>query len=581
MTETLDLCSKYLSQCAVDEIERGPAFDLLIKELEKKGAESFTEEFVPLSSKFAAAYVLKSAPGLSGVTPDPTTSPIFADALHKAVDSVTPKSLAKDMHDVIDRCSDYLSAFIRDRDKAMEALMKMMKSNPNNVLSKRNDYSMNYETAATEVEAAPTILPYVPIKDITEEAQSNLTRDMEGNVPTALQIPMKTLIRDVAKFLSQPIAMRSGIGGERYPLNFLTAVKKSLGTRPLFKYKCFGQTYADAAEELKYAGPLEYDPKCENLKEEISSEMNRGIPTRLAPTITSNLNDTMDDASKHLAKIGTDKGEALQHLVDLMKEEGDAPLAQIQGYEQSYNDGARRIENASSLTNEKVDKGTYESVREKLTNLTEKKPAPEHVKEMPAIIDESAKFLAAPFPENEAEKRRVLADLMARKGDEILGQEGIYKITYKEGGEEIMNAPVGIDKSQDENSKKELIEKMNSVIPDNKLKSLLKEPVNEGATHLSNTIKGREVSDIATNYIAGVATKECGLDAKALAALGKGIDRKVNATDDVPGSTSAHTSTEPFGKDDDERRRKARRKRELDDERLRRDVSGKYNIYCT
>ncbi|XP_047545607.1 uncharacterized protein LOC125077657 [Vanessa atalanta] len=379
--------------------------------------------------------------------------------------------------------------------------------------------------------------------------------------------------------------------------------------------------------------------------------MDRGIPTRLAPTITSNLNDTMDEAAKHLAKIGTDKGEALQHLVNLMKEQGDAPLAQIQGYQQSYNDGARRIENASSLTNEKVDKGIYESVRGKLTNLTENKPAPEHMKEMPAIIDESAKFLAAPFPESEAEKRRVLADLMARKGDEIIGQEGIYKVTYKEGGDEIMNAPVGIDKSQDENSKKQLLEKMNSVIPDNKLKNLLKEPVNEGATHLSNIIKGRgeamqvihdemkkgndksflkvgkfsktygesadmlssaphfgdqnpspvlvekvdkkikqlptdklsetakpyiaDVSDIATNYIAGVATKECGLNAKALAALGETdeIDSKANITDDVPVSTSsptAYTSTEPLNIDDDERIRRTRRKREaLEEERLR------------
>lgn len=30
----------------------------------------------------------------------------------------------------------------------------------------------------------------------------------------------------------------------------------------------------------------------------------------------------------------------------------------------------------------------------------------------------------------------MLAGLMARKGEEILGQEGIYKITYTEGGEE-------------------------------------------------------------------------------------------------------------------------------------------------
>lgn len=36
-------------------------------------------------------------------------------------------------------------------------------------------------------------------------------------------------------------------------------------------------------------------------------------------------------------------GVALEHLTNLMKEKGDAPLARIQGYEQSYVDGARRL----------------------------------------------------------------------------------------------------------------------------------------------------------------------------------------------------------------------------------------------
>ena len=45
-----------------------------------------------------------------------------------------------------------------------------------------------------------------------------------------------------------------------------------------------------------------------------------------------------------------------------------------------------RIENANSLANNKVDKGVYESVREKLTSLTEKKPAPQHAKHMPGKI---------------------------------------------------------------------------------------------------------------------------------------------------------------------------------------------------
>ncbi|XP_059048056.1 uncharacterized protein LOC131843429 [Achroia grisella] len=58
MTETLDLSSKYLSQSAIDELERGPVFDILIKELEKDGAEYFTPEFQGLENKFAAAYSL-------------------------------------------------------------------------------------------------------------------------------------------------------------------------------------------------------------------------------------------------------------------------------------------------------------------------------------------------------------------------------------------------------------------------------------------------------------------------------------------------------------------------------------------
>lgn len=40
---------------------------------------------------------------------------------------------------------------------------------------------------------------------------------------------------------------------------------------------------------LKYAGTLECDPKCEMLQHEISTEMKHTMPSRLAPTITSNL----------------------------------------------------------------------------------------------------------------------------------------------------------------------------------------------------------------------------------------------------------------------------------------------------
>lgn len=32
----------------------------------------------------------------------------------------------------------------------------------------------------------------------------------------------------------------------------------------------------------------------------------------------------------------------------------------------------------------------------------------------------------------------MLADLMARKEDNLVGQEGLYKLTYKEGGDELV-----------------------------------------------------------------------------------------------------------------------------------------------
>nr|XP_034833589.1 uncharacterized protein LOC117990233 [Maniola hyperantus] len=492
MADTVALSSKYLSQAAIDQIERGPAFDLLIKELDKLGADPFTPQYPPVASKFATAYVLKSAPGFSGVTPDPETSRIFVNALHLAVDLATPKSLVNDMNEVINRCANYLSAFVRDRDKSLRALLKMMKSKPNNELCTRDNFNMHYGTGAAEIEAAPVLVPFAPVKDIADEANSNLTRDMQNQTPPTLGLSMKALIQDVSRYLSQPFALRSGIGGTRYPLNFLAEVLTSLGSRPLVKYKAYAQTYADAGEVLKYSGPLESDPKAENLQHEIISEMHRGVRNRLSPTLTGDLKVTMDDASKHLAKLGYEKGEALQHLVNIMKEEGNAPLGLIQGYQQSYMDGARRLENAVSLTTEKVDKGAYESIREKLTSLIEKKPAPaEHAKQIPGVVDESAKFLAAPFPESNAEKRRVIADLMARKGDEILGQDGIYKMTYTEAGEEMMQAPIGVKPSQDPKAKQQLVEKINSVIPEKKLQDLLKDSVNEGAAHLADTIKGR------------------------------------------------------------------------------------------
>ncbi|XP_062524552.1 uncharacterized protein LOC101739332 isoform X3 [Bombyx mori] len=595
MKETMDICSKYLSQCAIDAIERGPAFDLLIKELEKHGSEQFTNQFPVLAKKFIAAYSLKSAPGFTSTTPDVATTPIFVGALHKSADAATPKALHKDMQDVIERCAAYLSAFARDRDKALQVLLKMMKDNPSKELAKRNNYAMNYAVGANELETASNLVPFLPVKDIADEEKANLTKDVENLTPSELKIAMKSLVQDAGRYLSQSMALKSGAAGERYPLNLLAAVKDSLGDRPLFKYKAYGQTYSDAAETLKYAGPLESDPKCEDLKIQIETEMKRGVPAQVSPNIAAGLNDTMNDASKHLAKIGAEKGRALDYLVGLMKERGESPLGQMQGYLQTYSDGAKRIENAPSLTNEKVDKGTYESVRGKLTQLVTEKPSEEHKKHITGLVDDSSKFLAAPLPETESEKRRVLADLMARKGDQMLAQDGLYKITYTEGGEEIMKAPVGVTASDDESMKVAMHSKVTSVIPDKKMQDLLKDPANEGAAHLANILKGRgeamkvihdemkiekdkeflavgsfkksheqaadmlssathfggqhpspvlldmvndrieklpkssasdmakkhmkDTSDIVASYIAGRATDECGLDAKALAAI--------------------------------------------------------------
>ncbi|VVC95539.1 unnamed protein product [Leptidea sinapis] len=353
MTETLDITSKYLSQSAIDELERGPAFDLLIKELQRNGGDPFTPQFAPVSTKFAGSYVLKSAPGLSSIEPDATTAPIFLDVLHRSVDAATPKALTNDMNDI-----------------ALQILLKMMKGNASKDLAQRNNYSTNYGTGAAETEAAPILIPFLPIKDIADEVKQKISPDAEKVTPPKLKI-----------------AMKGGAAGDRYPLNLLAAVKQSLGSRPLFKFKSFGQTYADAADVLKYAGPLESDPtqKSENLKAEIMTEMRRG---------------TMDEAATHLAKIGMEK----------------AP----------------------------------------------------------------------------AEKRQILADLMTRQGDAVLGKEDIYKVTYTEGGQELMKAPVGVTNSVDDNKKQEISDKIATVIPDKKLEVQLKDSVQEGSAYITDILKGRD-----------------------------------------------------------------------------------------
>lgn len=41
------------------------------------------------------------------------------------------------------------------------------------------------------IETAPSLVPYLPVKDIASEGKENLTRDMEGVTPPNLKIPMQ------------------------------------------------------------------------------------------------------------------------------------------------------------------------------------------------------------------------------------------------------------------------------------------------------------------------------------------------------------------------------------------------------
>ncbi|KAL4716576.1 hypothetical protein ACJJTC_010240 [Scirpophaga incertulas] len=493
MDETLDKCSKFLSQIAVDEIERGPAFDILIKELEKHGNERFTPQYETLSDKFNAAYILKSAPGLSSSVPDPATVQVFEEALHAAVDTITPYNLKSDMAEVIGRCSNYLSAFVRDRSRAMEILLKTMQSEGKKVLVKRNNYTMDNINGKKEIESAPVVIPLLPVKDVADEIKVQLEKEVAASTPTDLNTAMKSLVQDVSKYLSQAVSLKSKTAGLRYPLDLLTATMKSIGSKPLYKHKALGVTYDDAAKELKQTETLDQSQKPENevLKNKISTELSHGVPKKLNPTLTQELTPTITDASNYLAKVGSEKGEALDYMVKLMNEKGDAPLEKIQGYMQTYNDGARRIVNSNSLNNDKVDKEVQQSLKNKLTELTNVKPIPKYTKILPGVIEDSSKFLATSFPENEDEKRHLLADLMARKDDDILAQDRLYKITYKEGGVELIDAPVGVTTAHNENKKAEMLKNIMNVIPGEKLQDVLQNTANEGASYLTDTVKAR------------------------------------------------------------------------------------------
>uniref|UniRef100_A0A2A4JR33 Uncharacterized protein n=1 Tax=Heliothis virescens TaxID=7102 RepID=A0A2A4JR33_HELVI len=422
MADTVNICSKYLSQKAVDNAERGPAFDLLIKELDKEGGEPFSE-YPALATKTAAAHALKSAPGLSSVPPDPETAKEFKNALHKAVDAATPKQLAKKMED-----------------PAMAAMLQMMKENPKNVFATKNGYTMDYETAAEEIRNAPTLVPFLPVKDIADEGKTNLTKDMKERTPPDLKIPMKDI--------SNPWDSLENAAPVETPATEVVSEMSPGSQLPL-------KTTQPGLQELASQEGL--PSSTIELAHEINSEMKRDIPPLLAPTIAEEL-----------------KRDAMKYVVDRMKEKGEENLEHLQGYDQTYNDAARRIENTTSLTNEKVDKSSYDKVKNKLDDITKDRPNEKFAEHIPGIVDNTAKFLAAPFPETNAEKRRVLGDLMAREGDKIIAEDGPYKMTYKEGGEEIKKAPVGVTRAHDENKNKEMVKKLEAVVPDKKMADVLR-----------------------------------------------------------------------------------------------------------
>ncbi|CAH1639548.1 unnamed protein product [Spodoptera littoralis] len=252
----------------------------------------------------------------------------------------------------------------------MDTLLNMMKKNPSKVFSTRNNYTLDYGQAAKDIQEAPDLITHLHIKDIADEGRANLTKDMKNETPVALQAPMAALTKDVSKYLSQVVALRSGIAGDRYPKHLLASMDKAIGSKPLYKYKSFGQSYGEAADVLQHEGPV-FTPESlqpgsvqqpgvplsesktalalsqgvslneihptESTKElghEIASEMKRTLPKQIAPNVAEGLDGTIENAAKQIAKHATGQGKALEHLTGLMKTKGDQNLARLQGYDQ-------------------------------------------------------------------------------------------------------------------------------------------------------------------------------------------------------------------------------------------------------
>ncbi|CAH2050121.1 unnamed protein product, partial [Iphiclides podalirius] len=332
MRDIVYICSSYLAEHADLNKHKGPAFKMLINTMLKKPNLLLFESGNIRQKYGEAAANLSNARSLESDHDDPNLTKTIQTNLLKSVD------------DVVERGANYLSGFTRDREKALKLLLSTMKKDPTKELAKRNKYAMTYGTAAAEIEKTPAIIPYLPVKDIKEEIKDKLTEDVKSITPADLKVPMKSLVRDVAEVLSQPIAMKSNAAGEKYPMDFLIAVEKSMGSKPLYEYKGYKETYADAADTLQKTVMSENDIRNDILEAEISSELKKTIPPKLSPTIASELVEPVEEASKHLASIGTKRGAALEHLTNLMKEKGDLSLARIQGHDQSYVDGARSTE---------------------------------------------------------------------------------------------------------------------------------------------------------------------------------------------------------------------------------------------
>ncbi|KAH9631519.1 hypothetical protein HF086_004680 [Spodoptera exigua] len=433
MDGIVDVSSKYLSQAAVDDNDRGPVFDFLIKNLIEHGDQPFSDIF-PLTTSSAAAHILQTAPELWYAKPDPATVDKMKAALHNAIDPNTPEHMAKDMK----RASPlFIHCLFNDTNLSVKRSQTFdLFVHDNGILTGVIEQCANYLSAFIRDREAPDLITHLHIKDIADEGKTNLTKDMKNVTPDALQAPMA-----------------GGIAGDRYPKSLLASMEKSMGKKPLYKYRSYGQSYAEAADVLQHGGPsvtpesqqptepasdlaqkslteskhrllvsegLSYDDihptkSTKELGFEIATEMKKTLPKQVAPDVAAGLEDTIDKAATQIAKHAGGQG----------------------------------------------------------------------------IVEESSKFLAGPPPETNAEKKEVLQDLLAAKGDQILDEAGPYKITYQEAGEALKHAPAGVNKAHDEQKKEEMIKKIEAVLPDKKMAAAYKEPITEGAAHLADVVTGR------------------------------------------------------------------------------------------